>query len=275
MLVYGSMIFLAGGFFAAPTVLRWRIPGLIMPAALIVAAITSGRSAFILAVPIGYIVGFVLRPGLSDAARAQGGGIGLLPTIGTLVAGIIGMIALNALFVQLDLLYIANLFWDKLVSGGGDVRVEQANALWEGIERNYGLGSGHGIGVRYLRSDEFPWRYELLPLASILRVGLVGTIIYALPFITYAIMLGRRFSERRLSISDTYLAGGFVAAALGTFTNPYMESFIFQWMYFIPVVAIGMHADAGSALPAPEPASQDEERDSDPRGIPATGRGGA
>lgn len=252
MLVYGSFIFLSGAFFAAPNVLRWRIAGFIMPAALIVAAITSGRSAFIIAIPIGYAVGFALRPGLSPQARAVGGGIGILPTIGMLIAGAFGVIVLNALFAQIDLMIIVQLFWEKLVSGGGDLRIEQASALWEGIEKSYGLGGGHGVGVRYLRSDEFPWRYELLPLASILRVGIVGTIVYTLPFLVYIGLLLRRYAARSLEITDVYMAGGFIAAAAATFTNPYLESFIFQWMYFLPVIALGVSEENVRALPAPD-----------------------
>lgn len=240
MLVYGSLIFLAGSFFASPAVLRWRVARIVMPAALIVAALTSGRSAFIIAIPIGYAVGFVLRAGLAKGADAREGGVGLLTTIGMLLAGMLGVVALNALFTQLDLMYIVNLFWEKLLSGGGDVRVEQAEALWAGIEQSYGLGSGHGVGVRYLRSDEFPWRYELLPLASILRVGLIGTIVYALPFVLYIGLLMRRFAARQLTTSDLYMAGGLFAALAAAFTNPYMESFIFQWMYFLPVAALGV-----------------------------------
>ncbi|UZK65052.1 hypothetical protein [Sphingomonas sp. M1-B02] len=256
MLVYGSLIFLAGGFFASPKVLRWRIAGLVMPAALIVGAITSGRSAYIIAIPIGYAIGIALRPGLSEEARAQGGGIGLLPTIGMLIAGIGGVVALNSLFTQIDLNLIVNLFWGKLTSGGGDLRVEQADALWAGIEQSYGLGMGHGVGVRYLRSDAFPWRYELLPLASVLRVGIVGTIIYALPFLAYAGLLVRRFTAQSLSLADVYMAGGLVAALVATFTNPYMESFIFQWMYFLPVVALGMSSmDRNPLSPASRPAA--------------------
>lgn len=240
MLVYGSMIFLSGAFFAEPTLMRWRIGRLVMPAALIVCALTSGRSAFIIAIPIGYIVGFFLRPrlavGVSDLERKQSS---LLPTLIMIVAGTLGLFILSTIFQQLDLRLIVNLFWDKLTSGGGDVRVEQASALWQGVEDSYGLGAGHGLGVRYLRSEEFPWRYELIPLATMLRVGMLGTLVYCSPFLLYLGLLGRRYARIELSRADVYMAGGFFAAAAAAFTNPYIESFIFQWMFFLPVVALG------------------------------------
>ncbi|MDE0880242.1 MAG: hypothetical protein OSB00_16530 [Sphingomonas bacterium] len=249
MLVYGSMIFLGGSYFAEPTLIKSRLGKLIMPAALIACAITSGRSAFILAIPIGYIVGLVLRSrlavGMTAAERKQ---TSLLPTLIMLAAGAGGLFALSFIFSQLDIRLIANLFWDKLTSGGGDLRTEQARALWEGIEQSYGMGHGHGLGVRYLRSDEFPWRYELIPLASMLRVGVFGTLVYMSPFIVYAGLLSQRFAARRLTRIDIYFAGGFFAAAMATFTNPYIESFIFQWMFFIPVAALGMQNPPGEQL---------------------------
>ena len=36
------------------------------------------------------------------------------------------------------------------------------------------------------------------------------------------------------------MAGGFYAMAVAAVTNPYIESFIFQWMFFVPVISIGV-----------------------------------
>lgn len=252
MLVYGSMIFLAGAFFAEPAVVRWRPARFVMPAALIAAAATSGRSAFLIAIPIGFVVGSLLRAGLHPRfAKTAQTGIPLLPTVGTLVALIAGVVLLNSVFAQLDLAFIFNLFTEKLLSGGGSERVEQAYYLWQGVEETMGLGKGHGVGVLYLRSDEFPWRYELLPLASLLRVGILGTIVYTLPFLFAAGLVMRRFSERSLRPADIYMTGGLAAACVATFTNPYLESFIFQWMYFIPVVVVGSFAAVPSSAAPP------------------------
>lgn len=241
MLVYGSMIFLAGAVFAEPAVLKYKVARLIMSAAIIAAAATSGRAAFLIAIPIGFMVGSLLRPGLArEFAADSREKAPLLGLFAVLFSMAVGIVILNAVFVQLDLLFIAEVFWEKLTSGGGTERVEQFYALWGGIEESFGLGHGHGIGVSYLRSDAYPWRYELLPLATILRVGLFGTIVYALPFLAAFIIVLRKFRGRKLSPFDIYMAGGLMAALVATFTNPYMESFIFQYMYFLPVVCICM-----------------------------------
>lgn len=242
MLVYGSMIFLSGAIFAAPTVLKSKIVRLIMVAAMIAAAATSGRAAFLIAIPIGFAVGALLRPGLSGQfSQNSREGVPLLGVVAILIGLSLGIVILNALFVQLDLMVIAEAFFQKLASGGGTERVGQFYALWAGVEDSYGLGQGHGVGVSYLRSDEHPWRYELLPLATILRVGLFGTAVYALPFLAAFIAILRKFRSNQLSPFDVYMAGGLMAALAATFTNPYMESFIFQFMYFLPVVCICMN----------------------------------
>ncbi len=241
MLVYGSMIFLSGAIFAEPTILKYKIARLVMPAAIIAAAATSGRAAFLIAIPIGFAIGLLLRPGLATGfSEERKKSVPLLGIFAILLAMIGSILILNAAFVQLDLLFIAGVFFEKLTSGGGTERVEQFYALWGGIENSFGLGHGHGIGVPYLRSDAYPWRYELLPLATILRVGLFGTVIYALPFLAAFIAILRKFRRRQLSPFDIYMAGGLVAALAATFTNPYMESFIFQFMYFLPVVCLCM-----------------------------------
>ncbi|UVI40850.1 hypothetical protein [Qipengyuania spongiae] len=265
MFVYGSLIFLSAAFFAEPSVVRSRLVRFVMPAALITAAATSGRSALILAIPIGYAVGLVLRSGLAPRYSTEGrNSIALLPTIGLLVAIALAGIILNALFAQLDLLYIGNVFLDKLLSGGGSERVEQTSALWDGIERSFGLGWGHGIGVDYIRNDRLPWRYEVLPLATVLRVGIIGLGIYALPFLSAAWVIVQRMRTRTLAPWDIYLAAGLASVTVATFTNPYLESFIFQWMCFIPIVIIGSIQNEAEN----ESVDQDEIRAMAPRSIP-------
>ena len=251
MLVYGSLIFLAGAIFAEPGLIRSFIPRMAMSASLIAAAATSGRAAFLFAIVIGFAVGLFLRPALAADERASGSPLPLLPLLAMLGAFILGLVALNAAFAQLDLLYIAELFYDKLASGGGNERVQQFYALWGGVEDSYGLGVGHGVGVNYIRNDEFPWRYEILPLATVYRVGFLGLVVYALPFIVFYLRLFQKSQSQSLTRVDIYMAGGLTSALFATFTNPYMESFVFQFMYFIPVVAVGLTGLATSRAGIP------------------------
>ncbi|WP_156437761.1 MULTISPECIES: hypothetical protein [unclassified Sphingomonas] len=252
ILVYGSLIFLSGAFFAQPTLVRNRFLRMLLPLALVVCALTSGRSALILAVPVGFVTGVVLRArvGLTDE---DGNSESVFwPTVLLGVLSLLAVVLIDVALDTVDLQVVIGEFIDELQSGGGALRTEQVVALWDGVEESWGLGVGHGIGVRYLRSDLFPWRYEVIPLASLLRVGFIGTLVYASVFVVYGALLFRRVAEKLLRPEDIYMAGGFTASAMAMFTNPYIESFIFQWMYFLPVLSLGIrrNVDPGGAAAA-------------------------
>lgn len=122
---------------------------------------------------------------------------------------------------------------------GGQERILQANALIQGICSNLFLGSGHGVGVGVIRNSEFPWRYELLYLATLYRVGLIGFIVYSLPslfVIRGYLKVSKNKSHSWLRLVDRYMFVGFIATIIISATNPYLESFEFQWMFWCPVV---------------------------------------
>jgi hypothetical protein len=69
-------------------------------------------------------------------------------------------------------------------------------------------------------------------------VGLLGTIIYVLPFFLYVAWVIKLALSCRLTPYHKFMFCGFVCAFLGTNTNPYIEAFALQWMYVIPLVAM-------------------------------------
>ncbi|WP_316867909.1 hypothetical protein [Ralstonia mannitolilytica] len=237
MHVYGSFIFLTAGFFAAPNLVRGRYIRFFLYVALIIVAATSGRSALILSIPIGILVGLVFSvcsPRSPHIRRRYA--VGKIFSMLCLGALVIGFLVLLAGAAGIDLYLIADNFWEKLRSGGGEARVEQFSALLDGARDSYWLGVGHGIGVSYIRNEEYPWRYELIWMATLLRVGLIGAIVYILPFCVYVwkfLSIWRRGEVRHL---DVFLFSGFVAAFVASNTNPYIEGFVFQWMYIFPIV---------------------------------------
>ena len=248
MLVYGSMIFLAGGIYAQPQVIGGRLARISLPGLVFLAALTSGRSALILAIPIGFLTGALLRR-RTRAEDAEHGGSVFLPTLILGLASIIVLATIDFFVDAIDLTVVIGRFWDELTSGGGSERTEQAGALWEGFINSYGLGVGHGVGVPYIRNMLFPWRYEVMPLATLLRVGLFGFLAYISTFLVYGQRFLSRWNARDLRSEDIYMIGGFIPAAFAVATNPYIESFVFQWMYFLPVMALAIRpvvAQAGS-----------------------------
>jgi hypothetical protein len=237
MHVYGSMIFLCGGFFSSPEVIKRRSLRFGLLAMLLVCALTSGRSALILSVPTGLLLGWVFAS--RTVGHAKTSVITRTVRYGLpLAIAIIAVLFLLQSYTKISLSVVLNAVSTKLASGGGMERSQMAKSLYAGILENGGLGSGHGIGVGYISDPVHPWRYELVWLATLYRVGLLGTIIYVLPFFLYAAWVIKLAISCRLTSQHKFLFCGFVCAFLGTNTNPYIEAFSLQWMYVVPLVAM-------------------------------------
>jgi hypothetical protein len=235
--VYGSLIFFTGAFFATPLIVKDYITRYILLGSLAVCAATSGRSALIISLFLGMIIGFIFRPKLvaTDAVQELGETNNKFPLLRVLaVAGIFSLIVIT--LSDIDPTVITRNFIDKLLSGGGSERTEQAEALMASIWNSSGMGMGHGVEVSYLRSDEFPWRYELIWLATLHRVGILGFIIYGLPFMLCALNFFHKWRQSTITETDVFVFSGFISALVASATNPYIEAFSFQWMYILPIV---------------------------------------
>lgn len=123
------------------------------------------------------------------------------------------------------------------------LRSEQAEALFSEWQERPLLGHGHGAAARgSLRSDEFPWAYELSYLALLFHTGLLGTLVYA-SCAAWVYWQGLKVARH----SSTY--GGLIIPILvgttcfliGNATNPYLEKFDFMWVVFLPLAIINRH----------------------------------
>lgn len=237
MFVYGSLIFLCGGFFSTPELIKNRLYRISLLVMLAIAALTSGRSAVILSIFLGLFLGWLLSSKTKTLRFKETNQKNLVLQVISLFV-IMGSLSLMSSVSGVDFLRILELFSDELLSGGGSERVDQVSALIDGSLNTLGTGSGHGVGVSYVRSEEFPWRYETVWVATVFRVGLVGSLIYLLPFIWYSIKVAKLARCRELLPSQKFMFSGFVCAFLAANTNPYIESFAFQWMYVLPVVSL-------------------------------------
>ena len=126
-------------------------------------------------------------------------------------------------------------FIKKINSGGESARTEQFKALVEGINQNI-FGAGHGVGVSYIRNYNYPWRYEILPLALIYRVSLFGFIIYALPFLYSIKQFMKLHINSQDDLIDRFMVSGLISIVVASFTNPYLESFEFQFFSVFPFI---------------------------------------
>jgi hypothetical protein len=237
MHVYGSLIFLCGGFFSSPELIKNRLLRFVLLAALLVCALTSGRTALILSVPLGWLLGLMLVSRTTGSTRRSPITRIILYGLPMLIAVAAALILLQA-YTQISLSRVFDAVSTKLASGGGSARSEMSHSLFAGILDNDGLGAGHGVGVGFISDPLHPWRYEVVWLATAYRVGLLGTLVYALPFLIYIVAVLRMARSRRLPPRHKFMFCGFVCAFLAANTNPYIEAFAFQWMYVIPLVAL-------------------------------------
>ncbi|AHX13154.1 hypothetical protein CH75_07810 [Dyella jiangningensis] len=235
MHVYGSMIFLCGGFFSSPELIKRRTLRFALLAMLLIAAITSGRSALILSIPMGACLGWMLASRTTEHRGKPAIVRFMQYGVPSLVALIVTLYVLEA-YTQVRVSAVLNIVFNKLASGGGTERTEMSRSLYAAILDNGGLGSGQGVGVNYVSDPIHPWRYEVVWIASIFRVGLLGAFIYVLPFLIYVLGVAKLAIDRRLPAHHKFLFSGFVCAFLATNTNPYVEAFSLQWMYVFPLV---------------------------------------
>jgi len=232
MFVYGSLIFICSGFFAAPHLIRNPVLKYALLVALAVGALSSGRSALILSILVGIIIGCIYYVRFKNWFSAA---LSSLILFSLLVAPLIFVVT-N--YLGIDLVLILRLFFSEILAGGGTERYNQFFALANGIIDNSGLGSGHGIGVSYLRSEEFPWRYELIWVATVFRVGILGALIYLLPVLYFFWLTFKRISDKEHTDLDLFFFAGFISSFIANGSNPYIESFVLQWMLILPVARL-------------------------------------
>lgn len=220
LFVYGSLIFFIPAFIQLQKIFPKKILYSAVILLTISTAIVSGRSALLLSVFLGIFFYIMINASFEIIKYIF---------LGILLA-IVLVFILNSYGV--NVLNVLEGFYDKLFGGGDKLRAEQTQALINGINRNI-FGAGHGVGVDYLRSKKFPWRYENVPVAIIYRVGLFGFLIYSIPFL-YSIY--KYISIKSRNAYDHYMLVGFVSILIATFTNPYLESFEFNIFYVIPFI---------------------------------------
>jgi hypothetical protein len=237
LMVYASFIFASGAYFAAPEVIRSKAVRLVILLLIAAVALSSGRVALMVLIAVAPVVGIILHAMAGQRGnngRKQKGNI-----LGYFVILIIATAAFLYLNSSLQLIDLNDALFSastKLTDLGGTERQYQAQALLAAASAGDFLGSGHGIGVYYIRSNAYPWRYELVFMASLLRVGLIGTLIYSLPFVIYITKFFLKMRNSQLNMQDIFFFSGFLMFAIGSFTNPYAESYIFQWMLIFPMI---------------------------------------
>lgn len=240
MHVFGSLIFLGGGIFFCPNISNSNKLNFFVIIFIFVTVIFAGRTALTLSILVSlFLYFFLLGKKLLFKRNPE---LKYFPLMFLFIFLLMLLVAVIKNYFGVDFLFIISLYFEKIVSGGGEARIEQAVSLITGIENAFALGTGHGVGTEYIRNDDFPWRYELVWLATILRTGIFGAFVYILPYIFYLIVFFIRLKNSELSKLDIYFFGAWLAVFLASNTNPYIEAISFQWMYILPLVFLFNHS---------------------------------
>lgn len=231
MHVFGALMFVSGGFIAAPQIIEKGLDRFIATLVFLSAAFLSGRSALMLSIVFGLCVFFIGNISISNKFNVRKIIIGSF-----FILFLVNVLVFMRADFSIDVIKMLVDLIKKISEGGGDDRVAQAGALIEGIQDSWLLGAGHGVNVSVIRNDEYPWRYELLWLATIFRVGVFGAIIYLIPIWIIIYRYVRQLFFRKNTYASNFMFGGFLASFIGSATNPYYESFEFQWMLTLPFI---------------------------------------
>ena len=178
----------------------------------------SGRSAFILAAFIGIFFFLISNKKMIKNSF-------------TIILGVVILIIILFL-TDVQIADSITFFYKKLTSGGGVERTTQTRLLIDGTLKTYFWGAGHGVGIDYIRNLNYPWRYENLILSILYRVGIIGFLVYAYPYI-YSLLCFLRLNRiRKVNMYDNFFFWGTTVFILVNVTNPYMESFEFQFPFY-------------------------------------------
>ena len=119
----------------------------------------------------------------------------------------------------------------KIQQLGGEERSSQTALMFVQILNNpWGIGFSN-IGIE--RSQRGGFQYEVLILATILRFGIITFTLISFSLIP---VFRNIFSFSKLDIYKKFYLTGFLSIIIFSFTNPYLESFSFQWMFFCPLI---------------------------------------
>lgn len=232
--IYGSMIFFVTAFI--PILIlshRNSILKIVSIILVIIAIILSGRTALFLAMFLGVLT-FLLK----YKRNYQFSFKSVFFIFLTITAAYFVYLNIYEKFFEIDLLqYFIDVHFSKVEESGGSVRTEQLSQILDAIYKNP-FGEGF-ITLNIIRDLNRTYNYEMLTIITLMRFGVIVTllIVYSIKKILFYALSFRR--------SKNYFADimflGFIGIVIASFTNPYLESFSFQWMFFAPLIYFFNH----------------------------------
>ncbi len=226
--VYGSLAFFSLAMMPSMFYIKSNVLKVLYIFILVLAAILSGRTALLLTVALGLgLFVFYLSRFSFDYRK-------LLIVGATSV--VLSLLAYEQYLENFDVSIIEvfrNDHIDKIRESGGEQRVSQSELILSQFYKNP-LGNGF-VTLAILRNDIKSFQYEVLITAILMRFGIITFLVICISILTnfsYLLIRRRLINKNKRD----FLLLGFMAIILLSFTNPYLESFCFQWMFIGPIV---------------------------------------
>jgi hypothetical protein len=247
--VYGNLIFFAAGLFILPQIYKSKIVEYFYIIIFILVALISARTALLVSLMIGFTILLVHYVYLKKYKVPSTYIISMIVIV--ILLGYFTQTYLNYRFFD----YIQESSLSKLQSLGGEERTSQTSLMVDKILNNpWGIGFSN-IGLE--RNSERDFKYEVLILATVMRFGIFFFLIIVASLYPFYVKIANFFS---LTNYQKFYMVGFFSILIFSFTNPYLESFDFQWMFFCPLIFLsdftdekyrwGKFVQAGEKIPA-------------------------
>lgn len=213
---------------------------------LIAVGAMSGRRGLILSTFLGPAIAFMFtrRHSREFQKKTFNWRRGLLTLL--VVIAISLCIYLSVSFVGRDY-YISQIssIFNFTTNDSNLVRAEQFRSLMRGIVDAPIFGSGAGAAADQIRAYKTPWAYELSYVSFVFQYGVLGFLIYAsgILYLIWQLILSIRKKGR--SSFEFYFLSGFIGFMLANATNPYLNSFDYMWVIFIPYAIINLELTSG------------------------------
>jgi hypothetical protein len=228
--VYGCIIFFALAIGPSFFYINNIFYEIIYTFSFIIAGVLSGRTALIFIILIGLILSIFYLKKIKINLRKV--------AIGGILVVLLGQLAFSqyAKYFDVNIIdYFETSHLRKIQDAGGEERTIQTTQILHQFYKNP-LGSGF-VTLDIIRDQVKTYNYEVLILTIPMRFGIITFLI-----ISYSIfrVFGYLFYNDLVinKKSRDFLVLGFIAILLSSFTNPYLESFCFQWMFFGPLILL-------------------------------------
>lgn len=223
--VYGTLIFFAINF-KTITQLFPKFLVILYTLLFIITIFLSGRTALILTFLLGVFYYFIFN--FLNIKKSVAISMFLMIF---LFIGLAYNYRMVEDYFSIDLSQYIETNLNKVKESGGEERSQQTKEIIEAI-KNYPYGTGFDE-VFIIRDYVKRFNYEVLILATIMRFGILTFIIILASMVSIMGWNIRNLFKDRL---ENFWLLGFISILLSSFTNPYLESIAFQWMFFLPIV---------------------------------------